>query len=51
MKIQREESWGYDRRVLDYIQHASATGLYEIRVTARQGAAAFWGLHRGRGAG
>jgi len=31
MKIQREESWGYDRRVLDYIQHASATGLYEIR--------------------
>ncbi len=31
MKIQREESWGYDRRILDYIQHASATGLYEIR--------------------
>jgi len=31
MKIQREESWGYDRSVLDYIQHASATGLYEIR--------------------
>ena len=31
MKIQREESWGYDRRILDYIQQASATGLYEIR--------------------
>jgi glutamate synthase domain-containing protein 2 len=31
MKIQREESWGYDRRILDYIQHAAATGLYEIR--------------------
>jgi len=31
MKIQREASWGYDRRILDYIQHASATGLYEIR--------------------
>jgi glutamate synthase domain-containing protein 2 len=31
MKIQREQSWGYDRRILDYIQNASATGLYEIR--------------------
>ena len=31
MKIQREESWGYDARTLDYIRHASATGLYEIR--------------------
>jgi glutamate synthase domain-containing protein 2 len=31
MKIQREESWGYDTRILDYIRHASATGLYEIR--------------------
>ncbi|WP_028310938.1 FMN-binding glutamate synthase family protein [Derxia gummosa] len=30
-KISREESWGYDRKTLDYIQHASATGLYEIR--------------------
>ncbi|WP_085315507.1 FMN-binding glutamate synthase family protein [Derxia lacustris] len=30
-KVSREESWGYDRKTLDYIQHASATGLYEIR--------------------
>src|SRR5436190_3055506 len=30
-KLQREESAGYDRRVIDYIQRASATGLYEIR--------------------
>ncbi|MEO8017985.1 MAG: glutamate synthase-related protein, partial [Pseudomonadota bacterium] len=30
-KISREESAGYDRRVIDYIQRASATGLYEIR--------------------
>jgi glutamate synthase domain-containing protein 2 len=29
--IQREESWGYDRKTLDYIQRAAATGLYEIR--------------------
>ena len=29
--IQREESWGYDRRIMDYIQNASAHGLYEIR--------------------
>jgi glutamate synthase domain-containing protein 2 len=29
--IQREESAGYDRKIIDYIQHASATGLYEIR--------------------
>lgn len=26
-----EESSGYDRNVIDYIQHAAATGLYEIR--------------------
>jgi len=26
-----EESWSFDRRTIDYIQHASATGLYEIR--------------------
>jgi glutamate synthase domain-containing protein 2 len=26
-----EESAGYDRRVIDYIQRAAATGLYEIR--------------------
>jgi glutamate synthase domain-containing protein 2 len=30
-RIQREESAGYDRKVLDYIHHAAATGLYEIR--------------------
>src|SRR5512141_1128174 len=29
--LQLEESAGYDRGVLDYIQHAAATGLYEIR--------------------
>jgi glutamate synthase domain-containing protein 2 len=29
--LQREESALYDRHVLDYIQHAAATGLYEIR--------------------
>jgi glutamate synthase domain-containing protein 2 len=29
--IQREESWGYDRRMLDYIRNAAAHGLYEIR--------------------
>lgn len=27
----REESWGYDRRTLNYIQNAAAHGLYEIR--------------------
>lgn len=27
----REESWGYDRRAIDYIQNAAAHGLYEIR--------------------
>lgn len=26
-----EESWGYDRRMLNYIQNAAAHGLYEIR--------------------
>lgn len=26
-----EESWSFDRRTIDYIQHAAATGLYEIR--------------------
>jgi glutamate synthase domain-containing protein 2 len=30
-RIQREESWGYDRRIIDYIQNAAAHGLYEIR--------------------
>src|SRR5688500_13450096 len=29
--LSQEESAGYDRRVIDYIQRASATGLYEIR--------------------
>ena len=29
--IQREESAGYDRKVIDYIHHAAATGMYEIR--------------------
>src|SRR5579862_8726526 len=29
--IQREESWGYDRRIIDYIHHAATHGLYEIR--------------------
>jgi glutamate synthase domain-containing protein 2 len=29
--IYREESWGYDRRILNYIQNAAAHGLYEIR--------------------
>jgi methylamine---glutamate N-methyltransferase subunit C len=27
----REESWGYDSRMIQYIQNASAHGLYEIR--------------------
>jgi glutamate synthase domain-containing protein 2 len=26
-----EESWSYNRHVIDYIHHAAATGLYEIR--------------------
>ena len=26
-----EESWGYSRSTIDYIQHAAAHGLYEIR--------------------
>jgi glutamate synthase domain-containing protein 2 len=30
-QLQREESAGYDRKVIDYIHHAAATGLYEIR--------------------
>jgi glutamate synthase domain-containing protein 2 len=30
-RLQREESAGYDRKVIDYIHHAAATGLYEIR--------------------
>jgi glutamate synthase domain-containing protein 2 len=29
--IQREESFGFDRRILDYIHNAAAHGLYEIR--------------------
>ena len=29
--VQREESALYDRRILDYIERAAATGLYEIR--------------------
>jgi glutamate synthase domain-containing protein 2 len=29
--LSREESWGYDRRTLQYIQNAAAHGLYEIR--------------------
>lgn len=30
-RAQREESWGYDRRIIDYIHNAAAHGLYEIR--------------------
>jgi glutamate synthase domain-containing protein 2 len=30
-RVAREESWGYDRKVIDYIQNAAAHGLYEIR--------------------
>jgi glutamate synthase domain-containing protein 2 len=30
-RIHREESYTIDRRVIDYIQRAAATGLYEIR--------------------
>ena len=29
--VSLEESWGYDRKILDYIQNAAAHGLYEIR--------------------
>jgi glutamate synthase domain-containing protein 2 len=29
--ISREESYGYDRKTLDYIRNAAAHGLYEIR--------------------
>ena len=29
--LSREESHGYDRKILDYIQNAAAHGLYEIR--------------------
>ena len=30
-RLLTEQSFSYDRRILDYIQHAAATGLYEIR--------------------
>jgi glutamate synthase domain-containing protein 2 len=30
-RLQREESWGFDRKVIDYIHNAAAHGLYEIR--------------------
>lgn len=30
-RISHEESWGYDRRIQDYIYNAAAHGLYEIR--------------------
>jgi len=30
-QVQREESAGFDRKIIDYIHHAAATGLYEIR--------------------
>ncbi|MHB8247475.1 MAG: FMN-binding glutamate synthase family protein [Acidithiobacillus sp.] len=30
-KLSHEESWGYDRSIIDYIQRAAAHGLYEIR--------------------
>lgn len=29
--LSREESWGYDRKIMDYIHNAAAHGLYEIR--------------------
>ena len=29
--LSREESYGYDRKTLDYIRNAAAHGLYEIR--------------------
>ncbi len=31
LPISGEESWGYNRRILNYIQNAAARGLYEIR--------------------
>jgi glutamate synthase domain-containing protein 2 len=31
MKHIAEESWGFDRKTIDYIQNAAAHGLYEIR--------------------
>ncbi|HEX9179913.1 MAG TPA: FMN-binding glutamate synthase family protein, partial [Burkholderiales bacterium] len=30
-RLLKEESWGYDRRIIDYIHNAAAHGLYEIR--------------------
>jgi glutamate synthase domain-containing protein 2 len=30
-RVQHEESWGYDRRIINYIHHAATSGLYEIR--------------------
>ena len=30
-RVAREESFGYDRKTIDYIQNAAAHGLYEIR--------------------
>jgi glutamate synthase domain-containing protein 2 len=30
-QIATEESWGFDRKTIDYIQNAAAHGLYEIR--------------------
>lgn len=30
-KLSKEESWGYDRQIIDYVQRAAAHGLYEIR--------------------
>jgi glutamate synthase domain-containing protein 2 len=29
--LSREESWGYDRRIINYIRNAATQGLYEIR--------------------
>lgn len=29
--VQKEESWGFDRRIINYIHNAAAHGLYEIR--------------------
>ncbi len=33
---QLEESAGFDRSTIDYIQRAAASGLYEIRGLGRQ---------------
>ncbi|MBI3528926.1 MAG: FMN-binding glutamate synthase family protein [Betaproteobacteria bacterium] len=30
-RMQLEESAGFERKIIDYVHHASATGLYEIR--------------------